>query len=844
MKQLTFLAVVSVVLGQTILVDGTSNEGSFEGAGTLCADGTYQGWTIVNGTQTNRWAVNDGAGSHHGSQAIYITNNCAGSPPPHQYSTGNSSVVHFYRDVTLPAGEPYLTISAYIKVQGEVGLNYYDYLDIFVAPTSVTPTAGTQVSATYRIARYSLISTSWTQVSASYCGTAGQTYRVIFSWRNDGSAGTQPPAAVDQIHIVASTLPGIINVPTLPYTHGLDNTCGKGNKFTSANTPVCGDPSYYGGEDMIWTFTPTTSGVVTVSLTSPTSNTGLMVYQGGTIGSCGGLTGATCVAQAQSSSGDKTLSFCVTAGLTYYVQLDYSGSSTCGPFSNLTISAPVPGIINVPSLPYAHGPDNTCGKVDKFTSTNTPVCGSWSYYAGEDMMWVFTPTTSGVVTVSLTSPTSNTGLMVYEGGMIGSCGGLTGATCVARAQSSSGDKTLRFCVTAGQTYYVQLDYSGSSTCGSFSNLTISAPAVSPPGIINVPTLPYTHGADNTCGKGDKFTSSNAPVCGSSNYYGGEDMMWVFTPTTSGVVTVNLTSSTTWTGLMVYRGGTIGPCGGLTGATCVAYAQGPLGDKTLSFCVTAGLTYRVLLDLYPPPTCGSFSNLTISAPNPVFINVPSLPYAYGPGSTCGEGDEFGLANIPGGCPSSGGTYDDGEDMLWVYSPSQTQPVKVTLQVPSGSGSGASLRIYRGGILGSCGGLTGSTCVAADQSDSATKTLTLTLQAGQTYYFLVDTDPCQIFTEFSITPTGNTALGAAGGLGPVQVSPNPTTGQVELSYVVSSAEPLSLTLYNALGAVVYTKELQVAPGSGMHTFSVANLPAGIYLLIVRQGAFLEQVRLVKE
>ncbi len=58
------------------------------------------------------------------------------------------------------------------------------------------------------------------------------------------------------------------------------------------------------------------------------------------------------------------------------------------------------------------------------------------------------------------------------------------------------------------------------------------------------------------------------------------------------------------------------------------------------------------------------------------------------------DEFGLANIPGGCPSSGGTYDDGEDMLWVYSPSQTQPVKVTLQVPSGSGSGASLRIYRG------------------------------------------------------------------------------------------------------------------------------------------------------
>ena len=72
---------------QTILVDGTG-DGSFEG-GTECALGTYtvNGWTIVNGTQTNRWAVNTGAGATHGTQAIYITNFCGGSPPAHWYNT-------------------------------------------------------------------------------------------------------------------------------------------------------------------------------------------------------------------------------------------------------------------------------------------------------------------------------------------------------------------------------------------------------------------------------------------------------------------------------------------------------------------------------------------------------------------------------------------------------------------------------------------------------------------------------------------------------------------------------------------------------------------------------------
>jgi hypothetical protein len=185
---------------QTILVDGTG-DGSFEGAPTGCP-ASHSGWMIVNGSEVNRWAVGTGAGATHGSQAIYITDNCGANPPPHQYTLDATSVVHFYRDITVPAGEPYLTISFSLIVQGEGTSTQRDYLDIFIAPTSVTPAAGTEVSATYRVARYNLQSSTW--VSRTACASYTGTVRVIFSWVNNGSLGTQPPAALDQIHITSN----------------------------------------------------------------------------------------------------------------------------------------------------------------------------------------------------------------------------------------------------------------------------------------------------------------------------------------------------------------------------------------------------------------------------------------------------------------------------------------------------------------------------------------------------------------------------------------------------------------------------------------------------------------
>ncbi len=336
--------------GQTILVNGTG-DGSFEG-GTGCTGNTYtvNGWTIVNGTETNRWAVNTGAGATHGSRAIYITNNCGGSPPPHQYTISATSVVHFYRDVTLPAGEPYLQISFSLIVQGEGTTTQYDYLDIFIAPTTVTPTAGTEVSATHRVARYNLQSSSWVARSFTDCTPRTGTVRVIFSWRNDNSVDTQPPAALDQIQITSTaTAPpcnlgsGVTNVGALAsgtWNSGAGSTCGAVNDLTSGNTVACGSTSYLGGEDRVFVFTPTVSGTVTISLTHSNSSSpwfGLMLYAG--CPNCGG----NCLAHSQSASGPYTICAPVTAGVTYYLVVDHFPAPNCADYDNISITlAPPP----------------------------------------------------------------------------------------------------------------------------------------------------------------------------------------------------------------------------------------------------------------------------------------------------------------------------------------------------------------------------------------------------------------------------------------------------------------------------------------------------------------------
>ncbi len=174
------------------------NEG-FETGGTE--------WTLVNGTQTNKWAVGT-ATNNGGTQALYVSNDNGVS---NAYSTGSSSVVHAYRDIAFSSGFSQINLSFDWRCAGE--LTAFDRLRVYIAPTTFVPLAGTQIAAS-GTAPTGIIQLGLTNFNGQPTYTAasislpaaydGQNARLIFEWRNDGSDGTQPPAALDNINITLS----------------------------------------------------------------------------------------------------------------------------------------------------------------------------------------------------------------------------------------------------------------------------------------------------------------------------------------------------------------------------------------------------------------------------------------------------------------------------------------------------------------------------------------------------------------------------------------------------------------------------------------------------------------
>ncbi|MBU0487974.1 MAG: hypothetical protein KKD31_08505 [Bacteroidetes bacterium] len=359
---------------------------------------------------------------------------------------------------------------------------------------------------------------------------------------------------------------GLVAIGSLPYSSTGRTTCGKVNDLTSANTIVCGSSNYYTGEDEIFSFTPASSGSVTITLTSAGTYTGLMLYDG-----CPNTaTSSSCLAYSQSSSGNKSFCAQVNAGTKYYLIVDSYAAPACNPF-DISISAPVPntcpgalgtGVVNVASLPYSSYGRTTCGTVNDMYSGDckTNICGNSSYYTGEDEVFVFTPGSSGNVTISVTSTGSMIGLMVYDGCPVG------GGTCLGYKQNYTGDKSICVPVSSGNTYYVIIDSYSSPSCNPF-DITISAPVGGNTGFTcataqTISSLPFSVSGLNTACSGNDYTSGSTGAC-SSSYLSGEDYVFTYTATTSECLKLTLTGCNAYASFSVYSG-----CPGVGGTTCL------------------------------------------------------------------------------------------------------------------------------------------------------------------------------------------------------------------------------------------------------------------------------------
>jgi gliding motility-associated-like protein len=168
-------------------------------------EGATNGFSLSNGTQTNKWVVGTAA-SNNSTKGLYISND---NGLTNAY-THIASTVHAYRDIAITTTIDQIAFSFDWRSLGE---NNFDFLRVWLVPATFVPTPGTLITATGGNipvgAGTFQLSNTWQTVNVPVTASSfsNSTMRVVFEWRNDGGGGTPPPAAVDNINISILTCP-------------------------------------------------------------------------------------------------------------------------------------------------------------------------------------------------------------------------------------------------------------------------------------------------------------------------------------------------------------------------------------------------------------------------------------------------------------------------------------------------------------------------------------------------------------------------------------------------------------------------------------------------------------
>lgn len=134
-------------------------------------------------------------------------------------------------------------------------------------------------------------------------------------------------------------------------------------------------------------------------------------------------------------------------------------------------------------------------------------------------------------------------------------------------------------------------------------------------VISAASLPVVNQAI-ICGAGNDITSANVAAsvltggCNSTNYYGGNEAVYTFTPTASGLYSVSI-SGQTYTSIFVFNG-----CPTTAGTTCVAGTSSAGSTQSVTATLTSGVTYFIMFDTWPAPQspCPGTFSLSFLPPN--------------------------------------------------------------------------------------------------------------------------------------------------------------------------------------------------------------------------------------
>ena len=352
-------------------------------------------------------------------------------------------------------------------------------------------------------------------------------------------------------------------------------------------------------------------------------------------GNCSSLTSLGCANFTAAGAVENLTYSGFVSGTTYYIRVyDFLSPPPATFQFYICVTSPIPptcpasmggaagGVVNV-ALPYSGAGLTTTGKADDFTASNTITCGSSTYLQGLDGVYIFTPSASGNISVTLTSTSTNVGIMLYDGcPFIGSS-----SNCVAFSQSAAGNQSFCVDVVSGNTYYLIVDRNAAAGAIPSYALTITAPPVGNNGAtcgtaVPISSLPYTTPSlQTTLCKGDDYNNSSSSSC-ASLYESGEDMVFSYTTAAAQCIQIALSNtSSTVAGFTVYQG-----CPSSASSNCLGFVGG--GNVSGNFTLPASGTYYIVVDSWSPPAFVTFDlNVTSSvgnSPNDFPCNATPLP----------------------------------------------------------------------------------------------------------------------------------------------------------------------------------------------------------------------------
>jgi len=439
-----FILFINNFYSQTVLIN-PSGDGGFETGTTFAANG----WTLVNHT-TNTWILGNQPGGQTGVRCAYISND--GNTWTYTNSTSQTS--HFYRSVTFPAGETYINLSFKWKCEGESG-----YDRIYVYTNTSLPTAGTPASSTSTWGTAVIVggpynsNTTWQTVNITLPGTlAGTTQYLIFTWQNDGSYGTDPPGAIDDISLTSQS-PYLMSNTSITTCFG--QWCDNGGPLGN-----------YNGNDYTQTFTPGTAGMslqfIFTSWGIGDADDYLMIFNGPNtssplIGTYNKASGSPGTITASNPTGELTFVW-VSDNNGYGAGWQANISCVPPPPSNDDCSGAIPLTVSS-TCTYT-----TYSNVSATATTGVPAPGCANYVDDDVWFSVIVPNCGHLNFDTQTGTITDGGMAIYSG----NCSSLTLIEC-DDDDSPNGSMPMidRPGLTPGSTVYIRFWEYGGNIQGTF-----------------------------------------------------------------------------------------------------------------------------------------------------------------------------------------------------------------------------------------------------------------------------------------------------------------------------------------------------------------------------------------